>query len=580
MRRSPSDRLPASGALGLAVGQVVALGAALLVVEVALLAPGPREPFATSVAFPVTAGLWLGAGALAWLRRPGSRIGPLLCAGGILWLLAGLVSTPPLLLTAIGIVVATVPVAVVLHLLLAFPSGRLRGRASRRLAAAAYLGTTVLQAPFYLFITAAETRADLLRVADRPDLFAAGTLLQGLVMAVVIVWTAVVLVRRLRAAPPSDRRVLAPLYGYGVGAILVVTLAAHAGRFLGLGADVVFYLQVGVMAGIPLAFAAGVLRGGFARTAAIEQLGAWLARDDGLGDVGEALARTLGDPSLRLLFRSEGRDGWVDGDAHAVDLPADRDVVAIELSGRTVGAIVHDASLQPDPETVQAAGRVVAIAVDRERLTRRLLAEQEQLRESRTRLVEAGDGERRRLARELHDRLQGRLVLLALRIGTLRSDGPEQDMDDLRRDIDDVATELRRVLQGLMPALLIERGLSAAVEDVLARTPLRTDLRIDDDLDGRRLPPAVETTAFHVVSEAVTNTVKHAEAERLSVRMSRRDDVLHVEITDDGTGGARPGDGSGLRGITDRVDGLGGRVRIDSPPGDGTRLCVEIPCAS
>jgi signal transduction histidine kinase len=238
-----------------------------------------------------------------------------------------------------------------------------------------------------------------------------------------------------------------------------------------------------------------------------------------------------------------------------------------------------------DPEPVRAAGRVAAIALDRERLTAQLLASQEELRDSRTRLVEAGDRERRRLAQDLHDRLQGRLTLLALRVG---STSPGDDLSEIRRGLDESITELRWLVQGVMPSLLVERGLLAAVEDMTDRLPLRTVLDLDEvtvlDVDGNRvddrLPYSVEGTAYSVIAEALTNAVKHSAASTLTVLIRRDDGRLRIEITDDGVGGARPSGGTGLRGMSDRVQALGGTLVIDSPPGAGTRVLVDMACAS
>ena len=565
-------RRPATGAPAAALRQLGALGGAFGAVELALIPTGRWQDVAHGVAYTLTAWVYLGAGIAAWSRRPGSRIGPLLTAGGAAWLLCGLANTAVPVLIGVGIVVATIPVAVLLHVLLAFPSGHLTDRWSRLLVAGGYVTATVLQAPVWLW-----DRASPFLVADRPDLLVVGRAVNSTCAFVVILGTAAAVVARLRAAPVGDRRVLAPLYLYGGGTIVVVVVAGNLYRFVPVDPLVVDWVQVAVLAGVPIAFAAGVLLGGFARTAAIEELGVWLGSTERpRGEVGPALARTLGDPSLTLAFR--GDDGsWVDGDGRPAAVPPGRALVPIELAGQPVGAIVYDPSLQSDPATVRAAGRVVAIAVDRERLTARLLAEQEQLRESRTRLVEAGDRERRRLARDLHDRLQSRLVLLALRAGTAR---PETaDLEAFRRDVDEVAAEVRSIVAGVMPALLIERGLSSAVQDILARTPLPT--RLDtDDLDGPGLPPSVEGTAYHVVAESITNTVKHAAASSLVVGLHHRDGILTVSVHDDGYGGAVASGGTGLRGLRDRVEALGGHFVVDSPDDGGTTVVAEIPCVS
>lgn len=592
------SRGPGPGASAPALVQVLVLGVALGVVEVSLFLADPVSPFLVVVLTPAAAAVFLGAGALASLRRPANRTGPLLCAGGTLLLLAGLsdVDSPPLV--AVGLVTATTVVAVVLHALLAFPSGRLRDRASRLVVAGGYLVTTVLQAPLYLLGNPVAA-ANPLQVADRPDLLAVARTVNSAGAAVVIAAAGVLLARRWRAATLLQRRTLGPVSLYGVTALVAVTFAAQLERLVGLDPLLRFTVQIVLVAGVPVAFTVGILRGGFARTEELAELAGWLgSADRGRGELRAALARTLGDPTVTLSFRADDDgDGTADSDGGADDdgdrAPAvalidaagrpvhpgrDRGGAAVRLGGRTVGVVGFDASLV-DPATARAAGRVVAIAVDRERLTALLLAEREQLRDSRARLVRAGDRERRRLAQDLHDRLQGRLVLLAIRAGTLGPGSGAEDVAALRRDVDDVAAELRLVVAGVMPALLIERGLAAAVEDILSRVPLRTGLEVHDD-DAARLPPSVEGTAYHVVAEAVTNAVKHAAARELRVVVRREAGVLHLEVRDDGVGGARPAAGSGLRGLTDRVDALGGRLRVQGVVAGGTRVLVELPCGS
>ncbi|WP_018334191.1 sensor histidine kinase [Actinomycetospora chiangmaiensis] len=566
-------RTPVGSAPTSALGQIGAFGLVGGIVVALLILPAPWPDAASGLSYVLTAWIYLGAGLVAWSRRPGSRIGPLLSAGGGVWLLCALAATPVPVLVGLGIVIATVPVAILLHVLLSFPSGRLREPGPRALVAGGYVTTVVLQAPVWLF-----SPASPFAVADRPDLLFAGRAVNATCAFVVILGTAFLLARRLRAAPAADRTVLAPLYLYGGGAVVAVVVAGNLYRVTAVDPRIVDWFQVSALAGVPVAFATGVALGGFARTVAIEELGVWLGSTERRrGEVGPALARVLGDPSLRVVFPDAG-GAWVDGAGRPIAVPDARELVPIELAGRPVGAIVHDPSLQPDPDTVRAAGRVVAIAVDRERLTARLLAEQEQLRESRTRLVEAGDRERRRLARDLHDRLQSRLVLLALRAGTARA--AEADLEAFRRDVDEVAAEVRLIVAGVMPALLIERGLGAAVEEMLARTVLRASLSVSDDTDGARLPPSVEGTAFHVVAEAIANTVKHAGAAVLEIGLHRAGGTLRVAVHDDGCGGAAAAGGTGLRGLRDRVEALGGRFTVDSPGGRGTTLVAELPCGS
>jgi signal transduction histidine kinase len=192
------------------------------------------------------------------------------------------------------------------------------------------------------------------------------------------------------------------------------------------------------------------------------------------------------------------------------------------------------------------------------------------------RIVEAADNERRRIAADLHDGLQARLVLLAIRANGLRATaGP--DAAALESGLQAAIDELRELVQGLMPAALSERGLFAAINDLVDRTPIPTAIDLDDD--GTPLPRAVENSAYFVVSEAIANAVKHAHARRLAIRLAHGDGRLLILISDDGIGGANRSGGCGLRGMADRVNALDGRLFVQSPPGAGTRIAVELPTA-
>ena len=566
--------------LGIAFGLLAGVVVALLVVS-------PVEPTWVLILFVVVAASYATAGLVAWQRRPSNRMGRLMTAGGFAWLLAAMLNTGVTPLVAVGAVVATVPVAVIVHLLHAFPSGRLRGRASTATVGSAYVITVLLQAPQYLFAVSPGPDG-VLAVADRPDLVMAGRWVQAVLGSSVMIATTVILLVRLRAADRRQRRVLGPLFTYGVLAVLFVSFSANVlEKMLGMDPLVRVVLQLTALGGIPIAFALGVLRGGFARTGEIEELGAWLgAEGSGRSALTQALAATLGDPSLTLVFWVPERGSYVDEHGRPVELPATgtrRGVAEVDLAGRRVGAIVYDATLIADAETVRTAGRVVAIAVDHERLSAEVLASREALRGSRARIVAAADDERRRIAQDLHDGIQVRLVILALQAYALGDDptatpSVRRAAAQLRVGLDDAAAELRRQVHGVMPALLIERGLYAATEDLVDRLPVPVELALDGDDQG--LPLGVQSTAYFAIAEGLTNAVKHAGANQLKVQLDRTPSSLQISISDDGVGGAVAGGGLGLRGIADRVDVLGGRVAVESAPAAGTRLLVEVPCES
>ncbi|MGE0300046.1 sensor histidine kinase [Pseudonocardia sp.] len=573
------ERSRMGGSLRLAVAALVVAFAVLIGIEAVLvLDAGHGWP---QLGFPLCAAVYLAAGAVAWWRRPSNRMGPLIVLGALAWTVAGLVNTSVAGLIVIGTIAATAPLAVVVHLLHAYPTGRLGGP-SRVVVAAGWVVSLVLQAPQYLW-TPEPPPHDLLALADRPDLAALGATVQSLGGAAVVVATAVILGGRLRRADPPQRRVLLPLYGYGIAAVLFIPLS---GSLVAMPAETRVTLQLVVLAGVPVAFVAGILRGGFARTGEVEELAAWLgASGADRPALGEALARALGDDSLEVVFWVPERGTYVDAAGAPLALPgegAHRAAVEVDLAGRRVGAIVYDAGVIGEHELVRSAGRVMALALDRERLTAALRAGEDALRRSRARIVEAGDRERRKIAQDLHDGLQVRLVLLALQAQQLaaRDDaGPVRDAATaLRAGIDDAAGELRGLVHEVMPAALVERGLAAATEDLVDRVPLPTQL--DLGVGDGTLPAAVESTAYFVVAEGLANALKHAGARRLLVRVRHEGAVLRVEVGDDGVGGAGLHGGSGLRGLADRVDTLGGRIEVVSPEGAGTRLVVELPCGS
>src|SRR5215470_14113349 len=209
----------------------------------------------------------------------------------------------------------------------------------------------------------------------------------------------------------------------------------------------------------------------------------------------------------------------------------------------------------------------------------------ESLAQSRADVVAAADAERRRIERDLHDGAQQRLVSLAMNLGMARerfADAPEP----VRRAIADAhdeavlaLSELREFIRGLHPAVLNDRGLDAALSGLAARAPLPVRLRVDVP---RPASPSVEAVAYFIVSEALTNVAKHAQATRAEVTVTRAGDLLRIAVTDDGRGGAVPsaGDSTGLRGLAQRAAAVDGTLSIDSPPGGPTTITAELPCES
>ena len=353
----------------------------------------------------------------------------------------------------------------------------------------------------------------------------------------------------------------------------------------GIAYDYLLWWQIVGFIALPIALLAGMLRARLAR-ANVGDLVLELERTPP-EDLPAALARTLGDPDLEVLFWLPERGEYVDTQGRRVELPApgaDRAVTLLDHDDdEPVAAIVHDASLVDEPELLRASGAAAGLALENARLHAEMRAQLVHVQESRVRIVAAADEERRRIERDIHDGAQQRLVALALQLRSAqrqlgnRSD-PEIDrlLAEAVGELQVAVEELRELARGVHPAILTEDGLGAALESLAGRTPLPVELDVTDG----RLPPQIEATAYFVACEALANVVKHAHASRAAVSARRRNGLLVVEIEDDGVGGARAANGSGLSGLADRVEALGGRLVVESPAGAGTRVMGEIPCAS
>ena len=223
------------------------------------------------------------------------------------------------------------------------------------------------------------------------------------------------------------------------------------------------------------------------------------------------------------------------------------------------------------------------VAEENVRLDAELQARLVELRDSRARIVEAGYAERRRVERDLHDGAQQRLVALAIDLRMARAkldDDPATAaklLEDATHELAAATEELRELARGLHPPVLTDRGLVAALEALAGRSPLPVSVEADVT---ERAPPSAEAAAYFVVSEALTNVVRHAQAQHAVVRVDRVDGRLHVEVHDDGSGGANPANGSGLRGLSDRVAALDGSLVVESRSGGGTVVRAVIPVAS
>jgi signal transduction histidine kinase len=435
---------------------------------------------------------FLGTGLYAWDRRPNNLIGPLMVAVAFTWYLAELqTSNIPALFVA-GVVLASLPFGFIVHMLFAFPDGRLEGGATRFWVAYAYVVTSILPLAPVLFIDS-ETSDKCEGCPPNPLLITdnesvADALYASINVLGVIGLGAVLahFVRRARDAGPSERSRDAPVWFVG-GVMVLLLAAALVTNFTpeeGNYDDVLFYSALLALASVPFAFLVGVLR-----------------------------------------------------------------------------------------------SRLTETEVENIRLDAELQVRLDELRDSRARIVEAGDAARRKLERDLHDGAQQRLVGLALDLRLARErlgedpEGAAALLDEAQEELARATEELRELARGIHPAVLSDRGLEAAVDALAARAPFPVD--VDSRVNGR-LPDPVEAAAYFVVAEALTNAAKHAGADRTEVGIRQDDGRLRVEVRDDGGGGA-DAEGSGLRGLADRVTALDGNLEISSRRGEGTTVRATIP---
>jgi signal transduction histidine kinase len=522
-------------------------------------------------------------GVLLWHRLPGNRTGLLLVLVGATILASNLGNIDNRWLLLVGTLMAEAPIAALLHLVMAFPSGRLNGRVSRTLVQAAYASSVLWQIPIWLFDGGASAFGWSAITRD-PNLVRRFDDVQSLISSTVLVVSTVLIVRRWRTTlPATERRALGMVYGYGVFAVASFPITARLVRpMLHWSVYTLFGIQELIISGVPLVFASAMALGALARTLEVGELATWLGGHQAeRPSARDALATALGDPTLQLLHEFDGGATVVDADGHPAPRPisnGQRAVVPVELaSGRAL--IVHDA-WRVAPELAKEAGRVAALAIDHERLTAELLATQAEVRASRLRIVEQGEQERRTLARDLHDGIQGRLVVIALSAGRLVSTigGPEAALAvQMRDELDAVITELRRLVHGVLPPVLVEQGLFAALEELAGRTPIPLTVGLEG-LDTALSWP-VASAVYFIAAEGLTNVLKHAEASQVRLELTVNVNVLRLDIIDDGRGGATLA-GRGLRGMADRVATLDGVLRLNSAPGHGTRLEVRLPCVS
>jgi signal transduction histidine kinase len=483
-----------------------------------------------------------GCGLVGWQRRPRSLVGPLLVATGGLWFVGDV--------SAAAVYAYRGPL---LHLTLTYPGGRPCGRAQALAVAAAYLAAAV--APVWRS--------------------------EGLTIVLGLAFVAAAAGHR-RGTVGRERR--ERTYALRATAAVAGLQAATAGVRLAVPTPLVTDLSLvmfdAALAVLAIALVRGLLREPWARTRATD-LVVELAETRS-GPLRDRLARALGDPTLEIGFRAAQGDGYVDAAGRPLTLPppgSPRRTTILEHDERAPAVLIHDPALFDDPALGAALAEAAHLAGSNARLQAEVRAQIAELQASRRRLLVAADGERRRLEQRLQETAERRLTRLLPELEQARclAGADLQRAARLQRvseQLQHSLADVRRLAAGLHPRELATGGLAGALDALASRSPVPVELRVELP---ERVPGELERAAYFVCSEGLANVAKYAHASRARITVGMVGPRLRVTVADDGGGGADPGGGTGLRGLADRVEALGGALMVDSLAGAGTRLVAELP---
>ena len=668
---------------------------------VALTATSDHEqhPGQTIALFLFVSSSFILAGLIGWTRRPWNRTGTLMVAVGFGVLIGVLGEANHPIPFTLGALFGSLFIAAFVHLLLAYPSGRLLSRRARILVGAGY--TIAFLAPLAESMFAAREKCkphacpdNLVLVSHDHAAHVVATTVWTAASVVLFAAVVMLLLGRWRETTPGLRRILRSVYLFGGLSIVLLAIGFVVTPFSGVGAIFVSVALIATFTTVPFIFLAGLLGTAIARGAGVGAIFSSVPERASPGEVQEGLRNALRDETAVVAYWYEEDEHYVDVEGNRLDLPEDtrrRVVTRLDYGDQPVAAIVHDAALLQEPELLEGVANAARIALERDKLlvevraraqryrallqampdlmfrisrdgryisynapnerdlvngevvgrllwdrlptdlADRVLAsgraalggdpgvieyhldfedgtrrhyegrfaasgddeflmivreiterkqQQEELEASRQRIVAAGDAARRKLERNLHDGAQQRLVSLSLSLRLAQNQvakspvRAEELLEASREELMQALEELRELARGIHPAVLTDRGLEAALEALAGRAALPVEIDCIPDVE---LPPPVEAAAYYVVSEALANITKYAGASAVKVTIGQVDGYALVEVVDDGVGGADPGRGSGLSGLSDRVASLNGKLVIDSPPGAGTRIRAEIP---
>jgi signal transduction histidine kinase len=493
----------------------------------------------------------IGCGLVAWKQRPESRTGPLMAATGFTWFLGNFGDLGMAAVAWVSAHLVYLHRGPLVQLVLTFPSGRPSSRLAKAAVVVGYAAAVIT--PVW--------RSEV------------ATILLAVLLLGVCARDYVRAVGRSRRARRIALQAVA-----GLSVVLVGTAAARlllpAGEVSGPSLLVyeatLCVLAVGLLAGLLLApwDRAAV-------TDLVVELG-----EARTGTLRGALSRALGDPSLEIGYWLSDAGAFVDAEGRMLPIPdpgSGRSVTVVEREGQPVAVLVHDPAVLADPGLLEAVASAAQLAASHARLQAEVQGRVVELDASRRRILAARDDERQRLEHRLHEGTERRLGELAdtLRRSRWSASGQRTREQIARAEAQLAPTleELRRLAHGLHPGVLSEKGLEGALAALAKDFPIPVQVTVAGD----QVPSWAAVVVYFVCAEALANVAKHAGASRVAVSVTTREGRVRVEIEDDGVGGADPARGSGLRGLADRVETVGGTLQVASVPGHGTRLAAEIP---
>jgi signal transduction histidine kinase len=591
---------PESGARALPAAACAVLTACVVA---GTLAADPQDERAlAAVVFGLVAGVPMAVGLVAWRLHPQDRFARLLFGAGAMSCLTALSQSSDSVLYSVGRVSVWIAVAMLQHLMLTFPSGRLTARSDRRLMAVVwglagglYVPTALIvqhfpePSPWALCDAACPANAFALVHFGQSFVDDFVQPVREILTVLVGFAVAVALARRVRRSGPMGRRATVPVLAVAVlqAAAFVIYLWSRRSGAVPATVDALGWLWVLTLPAVALSFGFGLLARRLYAAAALQRLALRLQAPVGAAELRAGLAEALEDPSLRVVYWLDGDPGrWVDDSGWPTTAPEHeqrRAYTEVAADGGRRAAVIHDPALAPDAAFISAAAAYGLMVLENTRLIGELRSSLERLSDSEIRGAAAARGERERIKRDLHDGAQQRLVSVRFKLARIADridhDAPIRagEVAALAGQVDQTIDEVRSLAHDPYPGVLAQEGIADALRAAVAHTPIET--RVEADGVGR-FEPNVEATAYFACMEAVQNAVKHAQgATRIVVVLLDAGRRLTFEVRDDGAGFPdNPAThGAGLANITDRLTSVGGRLTIASSRGQGTRVIGTIP---